>query len=305
MQISGTSDREPLKHGLRQSLWCGGLNAAYATLAAHLGGGGVHVDLSLQECVASELRAQRGALRVHGRRAGPPAAGWGSAGRRAAADRRRARLAADERAHRGEAPGRPLRRPAPRRSALREHRVAHAQRGRAAGDPRRAPLGGVRPRVLPARLARGIPQRLRADAVRPPVVPPARGARGLARVRRPARRALPREDRVAVGHAAAGPRASAGARRHAAGLGRRGRHESAARRPWPGCASSTSRPCSPSPTWARSSPTSGPRSSRWRRRTASTRRARCSATRSSTTPRPGTGGTARGRSTSSTAASGR
>ena len=55
MQISGTSDREPLKHGLQQSLWCGGLNAAYATLAAHLGGGGVHVDLSLQECVASEL----------------------------------------------------------------------------------------------------------------------------------------------------------------------------------------------------------------------------------------------------------
>ena len=55
MQISGTSDREPLKHGLQQSLWCGGLNAAYATLAAHLGGGGVHVDLSLQECIASEL----------------------------------------------------------------------------------------------------------------------------------------------------------------------------------------------------------------------------------------------------------
>ncbi len=55
MQISGTSDREPLKHGLQQTLWCGGLNAAYATLAAHLGGGGVHVDLSLQECMASEL----------------------------------------------------------------------------------------------------------------------------------------------------------------------------------------------------------------------------------------------------------
>jgi crotonobetainyl-CoA:carnitine CoA-transferase CaiB-like acyl-CoA transferase len=54
MQISGTSDREPLKHGLRQALWCGGLNAAYATIAAHLGGGG-HVDLSLHEVMASEL----------------------------------------------------------------------------------------------------------------------------------------------------------------------------------------------------------------------------------------------------------
>jgi crotonobetainyl-CoA:carnitine CoA-transferase CaiB-like acyl-CoA transferase len=55
MQISGTSDREPLKHGLQQTLWCGGLNAAYATVAAHLGGHGCHVDLSLQEVVASEL----------------------------------------------------------------------------------------------------------------------------------------------------------------------------------------------------------------------------------------------------------
>jgi crotonobetainyl-CoA:carnitine CoA-transferase CaiB-like acyl-CoA transferase len=55
MRISGTTDREPLKHGLRNTLWCGGLNAAYATLAAHLGGGGRHVDLSLQECVASQL----------------------------------------------------------------------------------------------------------------------------------------------------------------------------------------------------------------------------------------------------------
>jgi crotonobetainyl-CoA:carnitine CoA-transferase CaiB-like acyl-CoA transferase len=55
MQISGTSDREPLKHGLQQALWCGGLNAAYATLAALRAGPGGHVDLSLQECMASEL----------------------------------------------------------------------------------------------------------------------------------------------------------------------------------------------------------------------------------------------------------
>jgi crotonobetainyl-CoA:carnitine CoA-transferase CaiB-like acyl-CoA transferase len=55
MQISGTSDREPLKHGLQQALWCGGLNAASATLAALRTGAGGHVDLSLQEVVASEL----------------------------------------------------------------------------------------------------------------------------------------------------------------------------------------------------------------------------------------------------------
>jgi crotonobetainyl-CoA:carnitine CoA-transferase CaiB-like acyl-CoA transferase len=59
MQISGTADREPLKHGLRQSVWLGGLNAAYASLAAHLGaratGAGAHLDLSLREVLASEL----------------------------------------------------------------------------------------------------------------------------------------------------------------------------------------------------------------------------------------------------------
>ncbi len=59
MQISGRVDREPLKHGLQQSLFCAGLNAAYATLAARLavlasGGPGEHVDLSIQEVLASE-----------------------------------------------------------------------------------------------------------------------------------------------------------------------------------------------------------------------------------------------------------
>jgi crotonobetainyl-CoA:carnitine CoA-transferase CaiB-like acyl-CoA transferase len=62
MQISGRVDREPLKHGLQQALFCAGLNAAYATLAAHLavrasGGPGEHVDLSIHEVLASEHHA--------------------------------------------------------------------------------------------------------------------------------------------------------------------------------------------------------------------------------------------------------
>jgi crotonobetainyl-CoA:carnitine CoA-transferase CaiB-like acyl-CoA transferase len=59
MQISGQADRAPLKHGLNQAYLCGGLNAAYATLAAHTAaerdGIGEHVDLSVQECLVSEL----------------------------------------------------------------------------------------------------------------------------------------------------------------------------------------------------------------------------------------------------------
>lgn len=59
MQISGRVDREPLKHGLSQSYYCAGLNAAYASLVAYTGatvdGFGEHVDLSIHECLASEL----------------------------------------------------------------------------------------------------------------------------------------------------------------------------------------------------------------------------------------------------------
>lgn len=59
MQVSGRVDRDPLKHGLQQALFCAGLNAAYATLAARLavvttGGPGKHVDLSIHEVLASE-----------------------------------------------------------------------------------------------------------------------------------------------------------------------------------------------------------------------------------------------------------
>jgi crotonobetainyl-CoA:carnitine CoA-transferase CaiB-like acyl-CoA transferase len=59
MQISGQADRAPLKHGLNQAYLGAGLNAAYASLAAHAAaerdGLGDHVDLSVQECLVSEL----------------------------------------------------------------------------------------------------------------------------------------------------------------------------------------------------------------------------------------------------------
>jgi crotonobetainyl-CoA:carnitine CoA-transferase CaiB-like acyl-CoA transferase len=59
MQISGEAERPPLKHGLSQAAFCGGLNGAYATLAAfhaaERDGIGEHVDLSIQECLVSEL----------------------------------------------------------------------------------------------------------------------------------------------------------------------------------------------------------------------------------------------------------
>jgi len=59
MAISGVNDREPLAHGLRQSEYCTGLNAAYVALAAHLGAlrqsHGAEIDVSARDCLASEL----------------------------------------------------------------------------------------------------------------------------------------------------------------------------------------------------------------------------------------------------------
>lgn len=60
MSISGKkSPKPPLKHGLRQSYYCAGLNAAYASLAAvYLARStrtGEHIDLSIRECLTSEL----------------------------------------------------------------------------------------------------------------------------------------------------------------------------------------------------------------------------------------------------------
>jgi crotonobetainyl-CoA:carnitine CoA-transferase CaiB-like acyl-CoA transferase len=59
LQISGTNDREPLKPGLNQSLYCAGINVAYASVAglidARRRGTGPVIDLSIHETVASEL----------------------------------------------------------------------------------------------------------------------------------------------------------------------------------------------------------------------------------------------------------
>ena len=60
MAISGKEyPNGPLKHGLRQSLFCAGLNVAYTSLAAFLlaqtSGIGDHVDLSIREVMSSTL----------------------------------------------------------------------------------------------------------------------------------------------------------------------------------------------------------------------------------------------------------
>ena len=60
MYIIGSADREPLKHALRQTQFKAGTNAATAALIgwhhARYTGQGQHIDVSIQECVASALR---------------------------------------------------------------------------------------------------------------------------------------------------------------------------------------------------------------------------------------------------------
>jgi crotonobetainyl-CoA:carnitine CoA-transferase CaiB-like acyl-CoA transferase len=60
MYIFGAYDREPLKHALRQAQFKAGTNAATASLIAlfnqQINGQGQHVDVSIQESVASGLR---------------------------------------------------------------------------------------------------------------------------------------------------------------------------------------------------------------------------------------------------------
>jgi crotonobetainyl-CoA:carnitine CoA-transferase CaiB-like acyl-CoA transferase len=59
MTISGSQDREPLKHGLSQGQYSAGVNAAYITAALTytqaLGAPGQWIDVSIHECLASEL----------------------------------------------------------------------------------------------------------------------------------------------------------------------------------------------------------------------------------------------------------
>ncbi|MCH7606029.1 MAG: CoA transferase [Chloroflexi bacterium] len=60
MYIFGAYDREPLKHALHQAQFKAGTNAASASLMAlyhqRATGEGQHVDVSIQECIASALR---------------------------------------------------------------------------------------------------------------------------------------------------------------------------------------------------------------------------------------------------------
>ncbi len=60
MYIFGDYDREPLKHALHQAQFKAGTNSASATLIAlyhqRRTGEGQHVDVSIQECIASGLR---------------------------------------------------------------------------------------------------------------------------------------------------------------------------------------------------------------------------------------------------------
>ena len=60
MYIFGAYDREPLKHALNQAQFKAGTDAASAALIAlyhqRLSGQGQHIDVSIQECIASTLR---------------------------------------------------------------------------------------------------------------------------------------------------------------------------------------------------------------------------------------------------------
>ena len=58
LSFGGSAERYPLRRGLRQSTYDTGLTAAYATEAALLGArehGGAVIDISMVECIASEL----------------------------------------------------------------------------------------------------------------------------------------------------------------------------------------------------------------------------------------------------------
>jgi crotonobetainyl-CoA:carnitine CoA-transferase CaiB-like acyl-CoA transferase len=85
MSISGTSDREPLKHGGFQAQYAGGLNGAAATSIAifsqSLSGKGQHIDISITECVASTMigvQAQYAFTGTIQTRRNPKGTSWGN-----------------------------------------------------------------------------------------------------------------------------------------------------------------------------------------------------------------------------------
>ncbi|REE75481.1 crotonobetainyl-CoA:carnitine CoA-transferase CaiB-like acyl-CoA transferase [Rhodococcus wratislaviensis] len=59
MSISGATEREPVKRGLRQSTYYAGLNAAYAAMAgvyaSRTSGESALIDVAVRDCVAAEL----------------------------------------------------------------------------------------------------------------------------------------------------------------------------------------------------------------------------------------------------------
>ena len=79
MAISGTTDREPLQHGGFPALYEAAMNGMLATnvalLTRDLGGAGQHVDVSIQEVVASSLVLNQPLLQLRRRRAGTAPSG--------------------------------------------------------------------------------------------------------------------------------------------------------------------------------------------------------------------------------------
>ncbi len=64
MAISGSREREPMRHGLRTAYYLAGLNGAYASLAGLLAaqrtGEGPTIDLAIRDCLSSELVMNHG-----------------------------------------------------------------------------------------------------------------------------------------------------------------------------------------------------------------------------------------------------
>ena len=295
MQISGTSDREPLKHGLQQSLYSAGSTPPMRRWPPHaraVGG----APTSTSRCRVRRLgaRPQRGALRVDGRCPGPAAAGGaGSAARGDPLPVADGYVALQLDPH---LPGARLAEllDEPRLASRSSPRPGRASQhvDRAAAILARAPGWARGGRVLHARLAARVPAAASCRA-RPSSwsARSSRTRRGLALVRGPAdvplarrrsRRCRPRRSGPAGAPGLGGVRRSTGAPRGARHPPRRPSPRGPSRR-------STSHRLR-DPYMGGLLATWGPRSSRSRRPTGSTRRARRFGPRSSTTTPATTGG---------------